>query len=167
MKRFLVRRKITTLTIGITLLALSFTAVAFSQALAITTNDFVPFSQLVFVPCANGGAGEDVLIEGTLHLQEHITINNNRVNLKIHAQPQGVDGVGQTTGDSYQAVGVTQEQDSIPLLNGAAETTIVNNFRIIGQKTGNNLQVHQNLHITIDANGNVTTLIEHTSVDCN
>lgn len=167
MKRFLFRRKIITISIGITLLTLSFAAVAFSQALVITTNDFVPFSLVVAVPCANGGAGEDVLVEGILHLQDHITINGNRANVKTHAQPQGADGVGQTTGDFYQAVGVTQEQDSIPILNGAFEFTVVNNFRLIGQKTDNNLQVHQNIHVTIDANGNVTTVIDNTRVDCN
>ena len=167
MKRLLFRRKTITISIGITLLTLSFAAVAFSQAVAITTNDFVPFSLLVFVPCANGGAGEDVLVEGTLHIQQHITINNNRATVKTHAQPQGADGVGQTTGDFYQGVGVTQEQDSIPILNGAFEFTFVNNFRLIGQKTDNNSQVHQNIHVTIDANGNVTTDIDNTTVDCN
>jgi hypothetical protein len=145
----------------------SFAAVAFSQALTITTNDFIPFSQLVFVPCANGGAGEDVLVEGILHLQQHITINDNRVTLKTHAQPQGADGVGQTTGDLYQAVGVTQEVDTLPLIGGATEFTFVNNFRLIGQKTDNNFQVHQTVHVTINANGDVTNTIVNETVDCN
>ena len=167
MKKFLFRRKTITLTIGIILLALSFTAVAFSQALATTANQFVPFAQVVFVPCANGGAGELVLVEGILHLQDHITINGNRVTIKTHAQPQGALGVGQTTGDVYQAVGVTQEVDTLPLIGGAAEFTFTNNFRLIGQKTGNNLQIHQNVHVTINANGDVTTVVDNTSVDCN
>ena len=167
MKRFSFRRKTITLTIGLTLLALSFTAVAFSQALAITTNDFVPFSQAVFVPCANGGAGETVLIEGILHIQQHGTVNNNRMTLKTHFQPQGVDGVGQTTGDSYQAVGVTQEVDTLPLIGGAAEFTFVNNFRLIGTGPDNNLQVHQTIHVTVNANGDVTNTVDNTTVDCN
>jgi len=154
MKRFLFRRKTITLSIGITLLTLSLAAMAFSQALAITTNDFVPF-------------GELVLVEGTLHLQQHITINNNRVTIKTHAQPQGADGVGQTTGDLYQAVGVTQEVDTLPLIGGATEFTFVNNFRLIGQKTDNNFQVHQNVHVTINANGDVTNTIVNETIDCN
>ena len=167
MRTFLFGRKTLTLTLGIALLTLSLAAVAFSQAIAITTNDFVPFSLLAFVPCANGGAGELVLVEGTLHLQDHITINGNRASIKTHAQPQGAGGVGLTTGDTYNAVGVTQEQDSIPLINGAFEFTFVNNFRIIGQKTGNNLQVHQTVHVTVDANGNVTTVVDNQSITCN
>jgi len=167
MKRFLFRRKTITLTLGITLLTLSLAAMAFSQALAITTNDFVPFSLTVLVPCANGGAGELVLVEGTLHIQQHITINNNRATIKTHAQPQGADGVGQTTGDLYQAVGVTQEVDTLPLIGGATEFTFVNNFRLIGQKTDNNFQVHQNVHVTINANGDVTNTIVNETIDCN
>ncbi len=167
MRTFLFKRKNITVTLALLLLVLSLGGAAFSQALAITVNQFVPFAQVVFVPCANGGAGENVLVQGTLHLQDHITINNNRANLKIHAQPQQASGVGLITGDVYQATGVTQEQDSIPLINGAFEFTFINNFRLIGQGPNNNLQVHQNVHVTVDANGFVTTIVDNTTVDCN
>ena len=166
MKRSLFRRKTITLTIGITLLTLSFAAVAFSQALAITTNDFVPFAQINLVPCADGGAGELVLIQGTLHIQQHITINGNRATVKSHFQPQGADGVGLSTGDLYNATGVTQEVDTLPLTNGAAEFTFINNFRLIGQGPNNNLLVHQTVHTTVNADGTVTSVVDNTSVEC-
>jgi len=166
MKRSLFKRKTITLTIGITLLTLSFAAVAFSQALAITTNDFVPFAQINLVPCADGGAGELVLIEGTLHIQQHITINDNRATVKSHFQPQGAGGVGLSTGDSYNATGVTQEVDTLPLTNGAAEFTFINNFRLIGQGSGNNLLVHQTVHTTVNADGTVTSVVDNTSAEC-
>jgi hypothetical protein len=135
-------------------------------AAAITTNDFVPFALVTFVPCANGGAGESVSISGTLHIEQHITINDNRVTIKSHFQPQGAGGVGLTTGDVYNATGVTQEVDTLPLTNGAAEFTFINNFRIIGQGPGNNLLVHQTIHTTINANGDVTSTVVNDSVDC-
>ena len=166
MRKFLFKRKTITLALAMMLLIMSLAAGALAQALTITTNDFVPFALVAFVPCANGGAGELVLVQGTLHLQDHITINNNRANIKTHAQPQGATGTGLTTGDSYNANGVTQEQDSIPITNGAFEFTFVNNFRIIGQGNGNNLLVHQNVHQTINANGDVTTTIVNQSVEC-
>ena len=166
MRKSLFKRKIITLTLAIMLLIFSFGGSAFSQAIAITTNDFVPFALAALIPCANGGAGEIVVIEGTLHIQQHITINDNRANLKIHAQPQQASGLGLTTGDTYQGTGVTQEQDSIPLTNGAFEFTFVNNFKLIGQGPDNNLLVHQNVHVTVDANGFVTTVVDNTSVEC-
>jgi hypothetical protein len=166
MKKFLLKRKPITFALALTLLTLSVAGAALAQALAITTNDFVPFALVAFVPCANGGAGELVLVQGTLHLQDHITINNNRADIKTHAQPQGASGVGLTTGDTYNATGVTQEQDSIPLTNGAFEFTFVNNFKIIGQGPNNNLLVHQTIHQTINANGEVTNFIDNTTVEC-
>ena len=98
MKTFDFNRKVLNATLAV-LLTIGVPAASFAQAITITTNDFVPFAQVVFVPCANGGAGEVVLISGTLHIQQHITINDNRANVKIHFQPQGATGVGLTTGD--------------------------------------------------------------------
>ena len=166
MKKFLFKRKTITFTLAITLLIVSLVGSALAQALAITTNDFVPFALVTFVPCANGGSGELVLVQGTLHIQDHITINNNRVNLKVHFQPQGAGGTGLTTGDSYNATGVTQEQDSLPLSGGAAEFTFINNFKIIGQGPDNNFLVHQTVHVTVTANGDVTSTVVNQSVEC-
>jgi len=137
-----------------------------ASALTITTNDFVPFAQVAFVPCANGGAGEQVLISGTLHIEQHITINDNRATIKSHFQPQGAGGVGLTTGDNYNATGVTQEVDTLALTGGATEFTFVNNFKIIGQGADNNLLVHQLVHVTINANGDVTNTVDNTSAEC-
>ena len=166
MKRSLFTRKSLNFLLAITVLTLTVAGIAFSQALAITTNEFVPFAQATFVPCANGGAGEVVLLEGVLHVQNHLTINNNRLSLKTHFQPQGVTGTGTVTGDKYQATGVTQEQDSTGII-GASEFSFINNFRIIGAGPDNNLQVHQVIEITIDANNIIRTNVINTSIDCN
>lgn len=148
-------------------MVLSFTpATLFAQATTVSTNEFVPFAQVTLVPCANGGAGELVLVEGTLHIQSHTTINKNRASLKVHFQPQGATGVGLTTGDTYHAVGVTQEHDSVPIENGAFNFTFINNFRLIGPGPDNNLQVKQTVHVTINANGDVTSEVDNTSIEC-
>lgn len=166
MKRSFFTRKTINFLLPITILTLTLAGVAFSQALAITTNEFVPFAQAVFVPCANDGAGEIVLVEGILHVQNHLTINNNRLSLKTHFQPQGAVGTGTVTGDKYQATGVTQEQDATGVI-GASEFTFVNNFRLIGSGPDNNLQVHQLIEITIDANNIIRTNVINTTIDCN
>ena len=166
MRKLPVRRK----AIHLMLAAILFTFVPgalFAQALVITTSEFIPFDQLAFVPCANGGAGELVLIEGTLHVLTHVTINGNEANIKEQFQPQGATGVGLTSGDTYQAVGGTKFHDTIPLTGGAQTFTLVNNFRLIGPGPGNNFQVHQNVHVTVNANGEVTTEIDNSSAECN
>jgi hypothetical protein len=133
---------------------------------AVTTNDTqtIPFS--AFVPCANGGAGESV--DGTIELHTLVTstVNGNNVSGKVHFQPQGGDLVGSVTGDKYQPTGVTQEHFKGSLQNGQFNDTYVNNFRIIGQRPGNNFLVHEVFHITINANGDVTVIHDKLSVDC-
>lgn len=167
MRKTTLKRKALGLTIATLLLAFSVPIIAPAQADSETTNDFIPIAQVSFVPCANGGAGELVSVSGILHVLSHATINDNRVNLKQQFQPQGATAIGLSTGDVYRAVGGTRFHDTFPLTNGATTFTFVNNFRMIGPGTDNNLQVHQNIHTTINANGDVTSTVNNTSIDCN
>ena len=52
------------------------------------------------------------------------------------------------------------------LQNGQATLTFVNNFRIIGQGSGNNFLVHETLHITVNADGTITVFHDNFSIDC-
>ena len=134
---------------------------------AITTNISSPFSLSVFVPCANAGTGENVDLGGDVHMLIKLTISANDVSGSAHFQPQGVSGTGATTGDKYQATGVTKDTSfSTSLTNGHAQQTFVNNFRIIGQGPGNNLLIHETAHLTFNANGTVTALHDNFSVQC-
>jgi hypothetical protein len=120
----------------------------------------------VFVPCANGGAGENVSGTIDLHILTTATVNGNNVSGKSHFQPQGSSLLGEVTGDTYQATGVTQETFKGSLQNGQFTDTFVNNFRIIGHGPGNNFLVHEVTHITINANGDVTVTFDNFSADC-
>ena len=140
---------------------------AFSAS-TVTTNERVPFALVAFVPCANNGAGELVEVSGTLHVLTHETISDaGHAQFKVHFQPQGASGRGLTTGDTYRATGVTQEIQTVDLTDGAPqEFTFINNFRIIGKGPNNNLLVHQVIHITINANGELTSEVVKTTVEC-
>jgi hypothetical protein len=162
MKGFRMFKVYTVAVICVASMLIPFTARA--GAVNATVNVQVPLDLVVFVPCANGGAGENVEISGTLHILLHITINDNRVNIKEHFQPQDASGVGEDTGDVYHAVGVTQDQESFGAVSD--EFTFINNFRIVGQGPGNNFQVHENVHITINANGDVTSVHDNLSATC-
>lgn len=137
-----------------------------AKALSVTTSEKIPVEITVFIPCANGGAGEDVLLSGFLHIVSSVTINGNNINVKTHAQPQGISGVGSVSGDKYQATGVTQDQFKGSFVNSQFEESFVNNFRIIGQGTGNNYLVHELFHVTVNANGVVTTEVDNFTLDC-
>lgn len=132
-------------------------------ATTFTENIKIPTVIGVFVDCANGGAGELVILEGDLHVLTHVTENKNGFHVKTHFQPQGISGTGDVTGDKYQATGVTQDQFNL----GPGETyTAINNFRIIGQGPGNNFLVHSVFHYTVNANGELTVVVDKFSAEC-
>jgi hypothetical protein len=133
---------------------------------AVEVNESTPLSLFVFIPCANDGAGEEVLLEGRLHTLLTFTINGNNVSGKTHFQPQGLSGTGLTTGDKYQGVGVTQDHFKGSLQNGQFTTTFVNNFRMIGQGPGNNFSIHETFHLTVNANGVVTSTHDNFRATC-
>jgi hypothetical protein len=130
------------------------------------SNTSVPIEFLDFVPCADGGAGEYVLVSGYLHILITTTVDaNGGFHGKTHFQPQGMSGVGLTTGASYRATGVMQEHFN----SSAGETiseTFVNNFRLIGPGRGNDLLVHQAVHVTTNANGDVTADVFNSRIQC-
>ena len=145
---------------------------AISAALArpaqaeVVVNQIVEFNLEVFVPCANGGLGEVVALSGPLHIVITFTINGNKISGKTHAQPQGFSGIGMDTGDNYQGTGVTQDIFNDSLQNGLFNETFINNFRIVGQGPGNNFLLHEDFHLTINANGEVSSSHDNLSADC-
>jgi hypothetical protein len=135
----------------------------FAAATETTINQTFDVTLNVFVPCANGGAGEWISVSGPLHDLFHETVNANGFHVKTHDQPQGISGFGLVTGDKYQATGVTQFEANF---TAAIEQTFVNNFRMIGQGPGNNFSVHDNQHITVNANGDITSSHDNFTTDC-
>src|SRR5438105_11406163 len=130
-------------------------------------NDTSEINLTVFVPCAAEGAGELVDLSGPLHTLITFTINGNNVSGTAHFQPQGLSGTGETTGDKYQATGVTKDTSfKLSLQNGQANQTFVNNFRIIGSGAGNNFLVHEDAHITFNRNGAMTVFHDNLSIEC-
>ena len=156
------RRLVTLVSVVVAVAVLTATPV---QAV-VTENDSIDIDLVVFVPCANGGVGELVELNGPLHILLTFTINGNNISGKTHFQPEGISGVGLDTGDRYHATGVTQDHFKGSFNNGQFNQIFVNNFRIIGQDPGNNFLVHENFHLTITANGAVTAVHDNFSIDC-
>jgi len=133
---------------------------------AVQVNDTTDISLSVFIPCAASGAGETVDLSGPLHTLISSTVNGNNVRGYFHFQPQGINGIGESTGATYHATGVTAESFKGSLQNGQFSFTFVNNFMIIGQGPGNNFLVHETMHATINADGTATVFHDNFSVDC-
>lgn len=117
-------------------------------------------------PCAGGRFGEIVVFTGNQHLvfYENSTANGH-LNTKIQWNADDVTGIGQYTGMEYRATGVTQDHT----ITDAAlpyEYTMINNYHIIGQGQATNMDLHETVHFTVNANGWVTATVTDYNFSC-
>jgi uncharacterized repeat protein (TIGR01451 family) len=116
-----------------------------------------------YVECAN----DFVLLEGYLHTS-YQTIYNEKSGFFMITQifnPQGMTGTGFNTGDTYHATGMTRTSQRFS--GGFPKSfTFENNFRIIGDKTGNDLLVHQTTVVTLNPDGTVKSEVTKYSFEC-
>jgi len=108
--------------------------------------------------------GEWITVSGTFHFLSHTTLDaNGGFHSKGQINPTRVYGFGETSGIVYRGTGVTQWQNDGIV---GAPQTYINNFMLIGHGSAPNLLVHQNVHTTTNANGDVTSNIDHTTITC-
>jgi hypothetical protein len=131
---------------------------------ALSSNDSVPLATTAFVPCANGGAGEDVSLTGSLHILATTTFDAaGGVHGTLLFNPQNVSGVGSVSGAGYRGTGETLSTFTGKV---GAVSTLVNNFRIVGTQGAATYQVHENIAVVVNANGTVTASVDHVVVTC-
>jgi hypothetical protein len=128
----------------------------------------VPVSIPIFVPCADGGAGELVIVAGAFHIQSHTTTDvTDGFHSEIMSNPQHLTGVGQVTGDVYHSTGMGVDVwnyaggDSLPFT-----FVSVFNFRLVAPGRGNDLIMRLRAHTTINANGETTVDFAHDETEC-
>jgi opacity protein-like surface antigen len=84
------------------LVVLSIAAPVAAQASSTTIS--IPINMVVFLPCANGGAGEFVQLSGQFNLVYSSTVDPHDVLHFSSLADLDVNAVGLTTGDTYQVV---------------------------------------------------------------
>jgi len=104
-----------------------------------TTMLTFPVVTRMFVPCANGGAGEFVDLTGETTVLLHST-GNPHINLTLRHAQTHLTGVGEITGDVYHFSGM--RTDTVRGSAGFIELNM-NSSRLIGQGPDNNFTVHQ------------------------
>jgi hypothetical protein len=126
-----------------------------------------PFPFPIIVPCANGGAGEEIIPQGNVRQLSHLTINGNNYVIKFQYTPQGVTSTGQITGDIYQGVGMSEFTETGSFVNGRATLTSVWMFTNIGRAGAPNWKLIPTVHTTINANGTITASVDNLVASCN
>jgi len=152
------------LAIGMVLGALEFLSPGplFGQAFVNSSNTDIPILMALPIPCA----GEVAVLEGNLHVVTHLAIDAaGGMHVEVNVNPEGVSGVGLTTGKKYQGTGVTR-YDFNTTGPPPFEFVYVDNFLVVGQGPDNNLRVHFNTVLSIDASGNATVRVSNFTLEC-
>jgi hypothetical protein len=117
-------------------------------------------------PCAGGRFGEIVVFTGNQHLVFGQTMTGGgHVTTSLHWNADDVTGLGQYTGFTYRATGVSQDH-SVSNASLPYTDTYVNNYHIIGQGQATNMTLHETVHVTIDANGLLTAWVTDYDLKC-
>lgn len=116
--------------------------------------------------CAGGRFGEIVVFQGDQHLVfTQTTTADGHVNMLIHWNAEGITGVGQYTGFTYRATGVTADH-TISSTGFPYTGTFTNNYHVIGQGQATNGDLHEVVHFTVNANGDLTAWVTDYNFDC-
>ncbi len=136
---------------------------AVTSASATAVTERVPFD---FVLAPEEGCGEAIQLSGTLLTEFSFTeTSSGNVEVGFHFNPQGITGVGLTSGATYHATGETLGTTTTRA-NGGISDTFVNNFKIIGEGSAPNFLETDIIHLTVNANGVVTATVEQSMIRC-
>jgi hypothetical protein len=136
---------------------------AITSASATAVTEKVPFD-LVLAP--EEACGEAIQLSGTLLTEFSFTeTSGGNVEIGFHFNPQGITGVGLTSGATYHATGETLGTTTIRATGGFSDT-FVNNFKIIGEGSAPNFLETDVIHLTVNANGVVTATVEQSMIRC-
>jgi hypothetical protein len=145
-----------------------FLAVVASGLLSVTSASARAVTQKIpfdFVLAPEEACGEAIHLNGTL-LAEFSSTESSGGNIEVgfHFNPQGITGVGLTSGATYHATGVTLGTTTIRA--GGISDTFVNSFKIIGEGSAQNFLETDVFHLTMNANGVVTAIVDRSTIRC-
>jgi hypothetical protein len=130
-----------------------------TRAEAVTDVDSVPFNTVV------DACGETVSISGNLRIIFTVQQQGDRGFLiATHFQPQGIKGTS-ASGALYRANGLTRDITVFSPAGGST-STFINRFHLVGTAGAPTYLVKQTVHVTVNAAGDVTAVVDRSSVTC-
>jgi len=137
---------------------------ASSNASTRTSTVAVPFENTVFVPCANGGAGEDVSLTGKTNFVYQMTWTDHDFTMLYHDNDHEVKGVGLSSGETFTGSGGTNGTVMGSWVDSHWVGTMVRQVKVIGKNTV--FKVSQKLQLVVTPDGNVVVDIREQSAVC-
>jgi len=124
----------------------------------------IPFDNTVFIPCANGGAGELVHITGLTNLLYTISWTDHGFTYGYHATTYKIVGTGLTSGDTFTGSGNTEGQVMGAWVNEQWLSTFVDQLRLVNSKTS--FIVKSLYHVLVNPDGTVEVKLDGQSAEC-
>jgi hypothetical protein len=143
-------------------------APALGQATTEITHETFPISVFAFVPCAAGGAGEEVFVSGKAHVVIKETIDGSGgTHFLIHLNYQGLTGVGDS-GTVYRGIGTegVSYHNFAPFVGAPYSLTETRSIQFLGRGPNNNFIIHEVMHVTINANDEITSSFDVQRIEC-
>ncbi|MBA3852413.1 MAG: hypothetical protein H0X59_08635 [Chloroflexi bacterium] len=122
-----------------------------------------------FVPCALGGAGEDVLVEGTVHtVVRTSTDGSGGTHVLVRANYDSLSGTGLTSGTSYRAVATegSTSHNFEPFVGAPYNITGTRHVRFIGRGSASDFTVIDRFHVTVNARDEITVQHQDIRITC-
>jgi hypothetical protein len=145
---------------GVALAALLSSGIHFAQANTPTKmtiqDDFIMFDSC---------SGESVHFVGTTIVSTAVSIQNGIAHLSLHVIARD-DGIGVTSGASYQGNGEQNFEQNAQLINGVFEANDVGHNNLIGQGAIANESLNETFHITVNPSGTITVLRTDINLSC-
>ena len=123
----------------------------------------VPFNLVLFNECT----GEDVALSGELRIRVKTTIDaNGGIHSTFHLVPRRVRGEGVDSGIRYKLVGGARIHFNADADGAPLNFTATAMFNLVSQGGSDNLQVKFTFHVTVNANGEVTAVVDNFRLRC-
>jgi hypothetical protein len=130
---------------------------------AMVQNTRVPFVLNLTNPCN----GERVPLVGELHLRTAMTVDQGGGSHVSGGLNGHFTGVGQTTGVRYVSTWAQPVTNNVhPVGTAATDLTIVTNRQVVAQGAAPNFYLKQRIHVTRNANGELTVTRFEFTVAC-
>ena len=132
--------------------------IAVNARAAVVENVDIPITGALLNPCN----GATLTYSGTLHAIVSITLNSaGGFHLDLHDNIHVT--ATDTLGNSYEGT-----EEDLDQFNGrfGVEQTVSTTFHATGKGSAPNFDLHSLLHITVNANGTLTTFVDHFTAVC-
>jgi len=137
---------------------------ASSNASTRTSTVAVPFENTIFVPCANGGAGESVSLTGKTNFLYQMTWTDHDFTLVYHDNYHEVTGVGLSSGETFSGSGGTNGTVMGSWVNSQWVGKMIRQVKVVGNNTV--FKVNETLQLIVTPDGNVVVNAREQTVSC-